>query len=459
MQLPLRKESGMAFYHFHIAIGSRGSADSRKSNSVKGAAYISGTKMHDGRTGQTFDFHTKEVVFAPKEMLLPDAVAKKHPAWKSPEIFWNEVERNERAVNAQLYRSMDIALPKELNREQQLNLAAEMAEYFRLKGMAVYYGVHDEKGKTNPHVHIMTACRGFTEDGEWAKKEQKVYALDQDGNKIPIIDPKTGRQKTQIRKRKRKDGTVCTSETKIWKRETVASNFWNKKESLEEWRAAWEKLANAALESAGKAERIDHRSYAAQGIDRLPTIHEGAKARKLDEAGAKRTKKEFVFSNIVISGFQKVESLLTRVRPAFRSGALREQLDRLLKKCRDEIKKVGTGSAGRRQYNTMVRARNQAADLIDSQIQELQDELDEMQTQHIQDEKREEEIIDRLEKLKSEREAHVTARRDAERHRKSESDAEEEGRRSREASDAAERKYQTEEKNRAEHEEHHRRRR
>lgn len=449
----------MAFYHFHIAIGSRGSTDSRKSNSVKGAAYISGTKMHDGRTGQTFDFRTKEVVFAPKEVLLPDAVSKKHPEWKSPEAFWNEVERNERAVNAQLYRSMDIALPKELNREQQLNLAEEMAEYFRLKGMAVYYGVHDEKGKTNPHIHVMTACRGFTEDGEWAKKEQKVYALDQDGNKIPIIDPKTGRQKTQIRKRKRKDGTVCTSETKLWKRETVASNSWNKKESLDEWRTAWEKLANAALESAGKAERIDHRSYSAQGIDRLPTIHEGAKARKLDEAGVKRTKKDFVFTNIVISGLKKVESLLTRVRPAFHSGTLIEQVDRLLKKCRDEIKKLGTGSAGRRQYNDMIRARNHAADLIDSQIKELQDELEDMQTQHIQDEKREQDIYERLEKLRAEREAYDTTRRDAERNRKSESDAEDEGRRSREAADAAERKYQSEEKDREELKEHRRRRR
>ena len=44
------------------------------------------------------------------------------------------------------------------------------------------------------------------------------------------------------------------------------------------WRAAWADVSNRYLERAGREERIDHRSNAAQGIDEIPTIHEGVAA-------------------------------------------------------------------------------------------------------------------------------------------------------------------------------------
>jgi len=44
---------------------------------------------------------------------------------------------------------------------------------------------------------------------------------------------------------------------------------------LEQWRAQWAAHVNRALEDAGASARVDHRSLAAQGIEREPQIHLG----------------------------------------------------------------------------------------------------------------------------------------------------------------------------------------
>jgi hypothetical protein len=52
-----------------------------------------------------------------------------------------------------------------------------------------------------------------------------------------------------------------------------------------EWlREVWETSANLALERAGLEARIDRRSLATQGIDRVPTIHIGPRAYYIDTA-------------------------------------------------------------------------------------------------------------------------------------------------------------------------------
>ncbi|MDP1086444.1 MobA/MobL family protein, partial [Klebsiella pneumoniae] len=50
-------------------------------------------------------------------------------------------------------------------------------------------------------------------------------------------------------------------------------------------RARWAELANRALERAGHAERIDHRSYAEQGIDKVATTHLGPVATAMERRG------------------------------------------------------------------------------------------------------------------------------------------------------------------------------
>jgi hypothetical protein len=50
---------------------------------------------------------------------------------------------------------------------------------------------------------------------------------------------------------------------------------WNDHGKAETWRRDVARMCNEALESAGRAERVDHRSYARRKVDRIPTVHEG----------------------------------------------------------------------------------------------------------------------------------------------------------------------------------------
>lgn len=79
----------------------------------------------------------------------------------------------------------------------------------------------------------------------WAKtKSKKVYSLDNKGERIPVIDPETGKQRIGERGRK------------MWKRETIDQNELDQND----WRLAqeerWEHECNAALAAAGRTERI-----------------------------------------------------------------------------------------------------------------------------------------------------------------------------------------------------------
>jgi len=44
--------------------------------------------------------------------------------------------------------------------------------------------------------------RPLTEKGEWGVKSKKVFGLDENGERIPVIDKKTGQQKVDRRNRK-----------------------------------------------------------------------------------------------------------------------------------------------------------------------------------------------------------------------------------------------------------------
>ncbi|KVK70070.1 hypothetical protein L905_27815, partial [Agrobacterium sp. TS43] len=50
-------------------------------------------------------------------------------------------------------------------------------------------------------------------------------------------------------------------------------------------RGLWEQTANSVLAKAGRAERIDARSLAAQGIDREATTHLGPTASEMERRG------------------------------------------------------------------------------------------------------------------------------------------------------------------------------
>lgn len=104
----------MAIYHCTIKIIGRSGGKS----AVASAAYRSGEKLYDERIGLTHDFTKKHgVVFT--EVSLP---AHAPPEYADRNALWNAVEKAERNSNAQLAREIEVALPKELSRECQIEI-------------------------------------------------------------------------------------------------------------------------------------------------------------------------------------------------------------------------------------------------------------------------------------------------------------------------------------------------
>ena len=206
--------------------------------------------------GKTHDYtHKPGIVHT--EIILP---AHAPPEFQDRSTLWNSVEQIEKASDAQLAREIEVALPVELSRAEQLALVRSFVkDNFVDAGMCADFALHD-KGDGNPHTHIMLTIRPLKPDGRWGPKCRKVYDLDSQGNRIP--DGKGG-----------------------WKNHREDSTDWNDRENAEKWRAAWAAYANRALESAGRPERIDHRSYKRQGVDKIPSIHMGPAASQMERRG------------------------------------------------------------------------------------------------------------------------------------------------------------------------------
>jgi len=73
----------------------------------------------------------------------------------------------------------------------------------------------------------------------------------------------------------------------------VPTTDWGSAETLEFWREQWAVMCNAKFEEKGLDVRIDHRSYERQGIELLPTVHEGPTVRAMEKKGIKTEKGEF----------------------------------------------------------------------------------------------------------------------------------------------------------------------
>ena len=253
----------MAIYHCSIKNISRGSGKS----AVASASYRAGEKLEDLETGLIHDYTQKKEI-AYSEIFLCKNAPKEY---QDRGTLWNAVEQIEKQSKARLAREWEVALPNELTLEQSKELVKGFAQSLVDEGMCVDVNIHWKEG--NHHAHIMATVRAINEKGQWAPKTKKVYCRDEYGQKIPLIDKNTGLQKVDKQNRKQ------------WKCYKDDYTDWNKREKVEEWRSRWADHCNMALEKAQSMARVDHRSYAAQGIEELPTIHEGYMARKIEADG------------------------------------------------------------------------------------------------------------------------------------------------------------------------------
>jgi Ti-type conjugative transfer relaxase TraA len=199
----------MAIYHLHAKMVQRNKGQS----AVAAAAYRSGSLLVEESTGITHDYTRKRGV-EHSEILAPDGA----PAWVfDRQELWNTVEQSEKRKDAQVAREIEVGLPVELGKSEQLVLLRDYVQReFVEKGMVADIGIHRDN-PVNPHAHILLTTRDLTPDG---------------------FGPK--------------------------------NRGWNTKQHLLDWRSGWTDVTNQHLMQAGLAVRIDHRSYADQKLDLIP---------------------------------------------------------------------------------------------------------------------------------------------------------------------------------------------
>lgn len=254
----------MSIYHCNISNVSRAAG----SSSCATLSYISGVAIHEDRTNQNYSYGRAERVVLTGTIIPPGAPAE----FRNPETLFNAIEDYEKAANARPAKKIEIALPREFDLQTSRDVVEDyIKRNLSALGYAATYAIHHDADGRNPHAHILVANRQINpKTGEWGGKRKMIYALDADGNHVPLIDKKTGQQKVDSHGRK------------AWKRINAEVNPLDEKSMLKTLRQSWAEVCNERLQPA---DHIDARSYADQGKEQIPTVHEGYAARAIAAAG------------------------------------------------------------------------------------------------------------------------------------------------------------------------------
>ena len=238
----------MAIYHLNVKTGSRDGGQSARAR----AHYIA-------REGKDEKDRNE----------LAHSESGNMPEWAAddPRHYWAAADAHER-VNGRLFVEVECALPKELNAAQQRTLARSFADALTGGERLPYTMALRRGGGENPHVHLMISERALDGHNRDAERWFKRY-----NRKAP---EKGGARKTR----------------------SIHGKEW-----LENTRRGWARAANRALEEAGRPERIDHRTLAAQHaealergeldraaeLDRIPGIHLGPERYRAARGGHSRS--------------------------------------------------------------------------------------------------------------------------------------------------------------------------
>ena len=230
------------------------------------AAYRAGEKLHSTYYGEDSDYTRKGGVIC-SEILLPSHAPSEYA---DRETLWNAVEKAERGKKAQLAYSFDLALQNEFSMQENIDLARQfLLDNFVNRGMVADFAVHqpdkEDGGISNPHFHVMCPIRPIEPDGRWGNKQRREYVLDEHGERV-------------------------LDEAGNYVFNAVPTTDWGKPETLEAWRQSWAELCNAMFAEKNLDCRIDHRSFARQGVDQIPTQHEGPTVRAMEAKGIRTDK-------------------------------------------------------------------------------------------------------------------------------------------------------------------------
>ena len=290
----------MAIYHLEAKVVSRGAGRS----ACAASAYLSCSRIYNNYDGVQHDYTRKRGLVAQQVFLPPNAP----PKWSDRETLWNAVEAAEKTKDSRLAREFVVALPVELDKEKWFRLLSGFIQtQFVSQGMCADMAIHDTDGH-NPHAHILLTVRPLNPDGTWQAKTEKEYLCVKDGiekgftaaefktaqtegweKQYSYKLDKAGKKKAYFppsvaEAQGLKRASKYPKSTK-YGRQNPISERWNSEEQLFLWRKAWAEYVNRFLEQAGLEDRIDHRSFADQGRDEQPTIHEGVVARAMEKKG------------------------------------------------------------------------------------------------------------------------------------------------------------------------------
>ena len=287
----------MAIYHLEAKVVSRGAGRS----ACAASAYMSCSAIYNDYDGVQHDYTRKQGLVW-EHVFLPDCAPAE---WQDRAKLWNAVEEAEKTKDIRLAREFVVALPIELDRTGWINLLSKyIYQQFVNEGMCADVAIHDTDGH-NPHAHIMLTVRPLNENGTWQHKTEKEYLCVKNGEERGFTAAefkeaqKDGWEKQYQYKVGKKKEYIAPSVAEAqglermskypkstkYGRQNPISERWNSDEQLMAWRAAWADEVNLCLEQKGLEERVDHRSFADQGKDEQPTIHEGVAARAMEKKG------------------------------------------------------------------------------------------------------------------------------------------------------------------------------
>lgn len=236
----------MASYYFHISSVGRGAGR----RATASAAYRAGERLRDERSGKLYSFtHRQDVLHT--EIFLPSHLEGSADAWaNNRERLWNTAEHSEKQSNSRVAREYQVSLPHELSAARQIALARgfsrELSDRYKV---AVDLAVHlprPDGDQRNFHAHLLTTTREVTPRGLGAKAGLDMHPRERRRRELP------GSRQEFISLRER-----------------------------------WATLTNEALREANIDARVDHRTLAAQGIDREPNPAIPIAALKMEQRGVR----------------------------------------------------------------------------------------------------------------------------------------------------------------------------
>jgi len=202
---------------------------------VGAAAYRAGERIRDDRTNEVYN-HSRRKDVTHSEIMLPGHLSGENMIGRAiaPASGLGRERRDaqERSVATEIQVTLPFELPSARRMEMARTFSQEIADHYRI---AVDLAVHEPRPSGDPrnfHAHLLLTTREVSPAGFGEPK--RVWTC--------------------------RRANACASGCRIFA-------------GVHSIRERWATLTNEAFKQANIEARVDHRSLAAQGIDREPRPH------------------------------------------------------------------------------------------------------------------------------------------------------------------------------------------